>query len=451
MTLTLPYRVYAGLANLALPLIFRRVSRRLTAQGVPAERVGERLGQATRPRPLGPLIWCHAASVGESVSLLALIDQLLADDPALHVLVTSGTASSAQILAARLPPRTVHQFAPLDGRKPMARFLAHWHPALAVFVESEIWPQMIVQTAAASIPLALLNARMSKTSLRNWARFPATAYSLLQRFSLIRTQDAATAQALIALGGDPATTRPGGNLKAAAQPLPCDPMAVQAFRSALKDRPVWAAVSTHPGEEELILWAHKAARAQRPDLALILVPRHAERGAMVEKLCRDAGLASARRSLGQPISAQTAVYLADTLGETGLWFALSPLVFLGGSLVPVGGHNPYEPALSGAAILHGPHVTNAAAAYAGFDAAGGAVMVADAAALARTLVALLNTPHDLQTHRTAAIAHATAQSSDLPALARALRLLQATLITGMASAARQSPPTTNSPPGSPRR
>ena len=226
----------------------------------------------------------------------------------------------------------------------------------------------------------------------------------------------------MALGAAPESTRAGGNLKAAAQALAFDPRALQAIVDVLHTRPIWAAVSTHPGEEELILWAHKAARDHIPDLALILVPRHATRGAMVEKLCQDAGLPTARRSTGQTIKPQTAVYLADTLGETGLWFALAPLVFLGGSLVPIGGHNPYEPALSGAAVLHSPHVVNAADAYAGFDASGGAVMVADAASLARAVVGLITGP-DLQSMRSAAKAHANAQNGDLPALAAELRAL----------------------------
>ena len=438
--LTLPIRIYSGLANLALPLIFARVSRRLQSQGITRLRARERLGHATLPRPVGPLIWCHAASVGESVSLLALIGQLLADDPALHILVTSGTASSAQILAGRLPPRAFHQFAPLDGRRPLARFLTQWHPDLAIFVESEIWPQMIVATDQAGIPLVLLNARMSKSSLRNWARFPATARALLQRFRLIRTQGQATAQALIALGADPASTLAGGDLKAAAQALPFDNNLLQAFVDVLHERPIWAAVSTHPGEEELMLWAHKAARDHFPDLALILVPRHAERGALVQNLCTEAGLPTARRSESQPMTAHTAVYLADTLGETGLWFALAPLVFLGGSLVPIGGHNPYEPGLSGAAILHGPQVFGTPA-FAGFDASGGAAVVADAASLARSVVRLLGNPTALLAMQSAAKAHAAAQSSDLTALARDLRQL-----TPSASAVRQFLPTTNSPP-----
>lgn len=418
--MTLPIRVYAGLANLALPLIYARVSKRLLSHGVSKLRARERLGHATLPRPAGPLIWCHAASVGESVSLLALIGQLLADDPALHVLVTSGTASSAQILAGRLPARAMHQFAPLDAKRPLTRFLTYWHPDLTIFVESEIWPQMIIATDRAGIPLALLNARMSAASLRNWARFPATARALLDRFRLIRTQGEDTAQALMALGAAPESTRAGGNLKAAAQALAFDPRALQAIAHVLHPRHIWAAVSTHPGEEELILWAHKAARDHIPDLALILVPRHATRGAMVEKLCQDAGLPTARRSTGQTITPQTAVYLADTLGETGLWFALAPLVFLGGSLVPIGGHNPYEPALSGAAVLHGPHVINAADAYAGFDASGGAVMVADAASLARTVVGLISSP-ELARRQTAAKDHALAQGADLTELAADLR------------------------------
>ncbi len=430
--LTLTYRVYAALANLALSLAYAKVSNRLRAQGVTAARARERLGHATLPRPDGPVIWCHAASVGESVSLLALIAQLLADDPTLHVLVTSGTASSAQILAGRLPVRALHQFAPLDAMPALRRFQAHWRPGLAVFVESEIWPQMIVATHAAGIPLALLNARMSELSLRNWGRVPGTAAALFQRFGMIRTQAVPTAAALIKLGADAATTRADGDLKAAAGALPVDETELSRFRTDLSGRPVWLAASTHPGEEYKVLQAHKLVTEAAPRTALILVPRHPERRQEIAELIRDAGFTMAMRSKVEPLLPETSVYLADTLGEMGMWYALCPLVFMGGSFVPVGGHNPFEPAQAGAAILHGPMVANAASAYRALDECGGAIEIHDASAtaLGYAVQNLLAGPSkysrmSLVDMGLATRTFAAGQTQDLPRLAADLRGLMA--------------------------
>ena len=407
------FRAYTAFANLTAPLFYRRVAAKLRAHDVPENRIAERLGHATLPRPSGRLIWFHAASVGESLSVLALIDALRADAPDLQFLITSGTATSAAILARRMPAQCRHQFAPLDSRRALRRFLAHWQPTLAVFVESELWPQMLATTRAAGTPLALLNARLSAGSIRNWRRFPATANYLLSLFSRISAQTPETLTALLNLGADPATTTLGSDLKAAAGALPYDPEQLKTLQSNLQNRPLWVASSTHPGEEEIIVAAHTEALRSIPDLLLILVPRHPERRDDIEKLMSNHSLTYTTRSRSQQPDPSAPIYLADTLGETGLWYALAPLVFLGGSLLPIGGHNPYEPTHAGAAVLYGPHVTNFAPTYAAFAPSGGCRLTPDAATISTAVTTLLQDPAALDAMRQSARAFAAAQSASL--------------------------------------
>ncbi|WP_412504771.1 3-deoxy-D-manno-octulosonic acid transferase [Roseovarius sp. SYSU LYC5161] len=383
----LPIRVYNAAVELIAPLAWRRVSAKLRAQGVADARLHERLGRATAQRPDGRLVWFHAASVGESLSILRLIDHWGRRAPDLAFLITSGTASSAKILTGRLPRRTQHQFAPLDTRRAVARFLDHWRPDAAIFVESELWPRMLQETRARGVPLALVNARLSDRSARGWQRFARTARYLLAPFEMIHCQDQRTADHLQALGLAQAAA--GQNLKSLAGPLPHDPSDLDALRRELGPRPVWLASSTHPGEDEIMLAAHREVRRHAPDALLILVPRHPDRASQIAAQITAAGLAAARRSTGEEIGGDTAVYLADTLGETGLWYALCPVTCLCGSFTPVGGHNPYEPAHAGSAILHGPLYANFAQAYPALDRAGAGRQVADAQALAGAVTALL--------------------------------------------------------------
>lgn len=411
----LPVRLYSGLSALLYPLFARREAGKLRAAGLEA-RTGERLGRATAERPDGRLVWLHAASVGESLSALPLIRALGQAHPGWSFLLTSGTASSAAIVADRLPPRTRHQFAPIDGRPALRRFLAHWRPDAAVFIESELWPNMLRMLRARGIPMALLNARISDGTARNWQRVPGTARFLLGGFSMIHCQDRRTAGHFHALGLTQA--RAGVNLKAVAGPLPVDRAGLERLRKAIGDRPLWVASSTHPGEDEIVAQAHRALLADHPDLLLILVPRHPERADGIEAMLRDAGLATTRRSRGEaPVGA---VYLADTFGETGLWYALAPIVCLCGSFTPVGGHNPYEPAHAGAAVIHGPLYANFTNAYADFAAAGGATEVADATGLGAAVARMLQNTGHLASERAAARAFAQNQSQALDDLVRQL-------------------------------
>ncbi len=394
------YRAYAALTALAAPAIHAHVARKQARADVPQDRLPERRGHATKPRPEGPLVWFHAASVGESLSLLDLLDRMLARRPALHALVTSGTATSARLLATRLPDRALHQFAPLDTPGPVGRFLDHWHPDLGIFVESELWPRQLAEAKRRGIPLALVNARLSQKSLRAWRRLGATARHVFGRFDLILTQDDATRARIAELADT--EIRTGGNLKAAAPAPPADPDQVETWKERLAGRPAWVASSTHEGEDAPLLEAHREVLETFPGALCILAPRHPDRGPAIADLAAAMGLTTALRSANQPLAPKTQVYIADTMGEMGLWYRAAPLVFLAGSLGRAGGHNPWEPIAAGAALLFGPNVANATGDYAALFEAGAARRVEDRHELARALVGYLGHPEKQQALRDAA-------------------------------------------------
>ena len=354
-------------------------------------RLSERRGVAGKPRPEGRLVWVHGASVGESLAALPLIEKLMADG--FHVLVTSGTVTSAAMMAKRLPARVgdavaIHQYVPLDLPGAVARFLDHWRPEAGLFVESDLWPNLIGAARARGVRLALINARMSEHSAQGWQRAPKTAAALLSAFDLCLAQDAQIAARFEKLGARGVTVV--GSLKADAAPLAADDAALATMRADIGGRPVLLAAQTHEGEDETILPAHDALRQAFPDLLTIIVPRHTARGPDIAMLCGPRP--SARRSLQQPVTPLTAVYIADTMGELGLFYRLAPFCFLGGSLVPMGGHNPQEPAALGCAVLAGPHRSNAAAAHDAIFAAQGFGAVATSADIAREAGRLIAQP-----------------------------------------------------------
>jgi 3-deoxy-D-manno-octulosonic-acid transferase len=347
------------------------------------QRRRERRGIATAERPQGPLVWLHGASIGETLSLLPLGERLIRRG--LNLLLTSGTRTSAELLGRRLPPGAVHQFLPADVPRWVRRFLDHWRPDLVLFAESEIWPNILMELDRRAVPIVLVNARLSERSARRWERVPRAGHALFSRFALCLAQSQADVERLSRFGAPVALA---GNLKFDVSPPPADPRALGQLSGLVAGRPVWVAASTHPGEEEAVLAAH-AALAEPRDLLTIVAPRHPARGAQVAALAAAAGLPYARRSEGGRPERDVQVYIADTVGELGLFYRMTPLVFMGGSLVPHGGQNPIEPAKLGAAILHGPHVHNFADVYAAIDRAGGALPVPDADGLARALADLL--------------------------------------------------------------
>jgi 3-deoxy-D-manno-octulosonic-acid transferase len=346
-------RLYALAAGLCAPLArFWLAARTGSGKEDPA-RLGERLGRPGRPRPPGRLVWLHGASVGESLALLPLIGHLETVRPDAAILVTSGTRASADLLATRLPARAIHQYAPLDSPVFAARFVGYWRPDLGVLVESELWPNLILAARAAGARLALASAKLSPASAAGWAKAPAAARAVLHAFDLVLARDAESAARLAALGARVAGL---ADLKFGAPILPADPGELAAAQQALGERRAVLAASTHPGEEEAILTAFAAARgADRP--LLIIAPRHPARGEAVLALARAAGLAAARRGAGEGPGA-CEVYVADTVGEMGLWLRLARMAIIGGSLAPggAGGHNPFEAARLGCPFVAGRHV-----------------------------------------------------------------------------------------------
>ncbi len=387
--------------GLPAPLVAYRIATTLLAPLAPAlltwrarqnkedsDRLGERRGRPSRARPAGDLIWVHGASIGETQSLLPLIDALVGRG--LKVLVTSGTRTSADILERRLPPGARHQYLPLDVPFLVGRFLDHWRPHLALFAESEIWPNILVELDRRRVPLILVNARLSARSFQGWRRVPGVARALFDRFALCIAQSGDDAGRLDALGASPVEI--SGNLKFDVAPLPADPAAVESLSGLFAGRPIWVAASTHPGEDEQVIAAHVAMRERRPGLLTILAPRHPACAGEIADYATSAGLATARHSHGERPASPVDLYLVDTVGELGLFYRLAPLAFMGGSLVPHGGQNPIEPVRLGAAVLHGPHVDNFREVYEMLDAAGGAQAVADYETLAAAAADLLGQP-----------------------------------------------------------
>jgi 3-deoxy-D-manno-octulosonic-acid transferase len=379
-------QLYRGATRLGGPLVEAQLRRRAGRGKEDVLRWRERLGAAGMPRPDGPLLWLHAASVGESRSLLPLIEALLAERGALQVLLTTGTVTSAALLRDRLPARARHQFAPVDQPQAWRAFFAHWRPQLGLLAESELWPNLILEAGARNLPLALVNGRISERSYRRWARLPASAARLLGGFTLCLAQSEADRARLAALGARQATSV--GNLKYGAPPLPADPQALAGLAAAIGGRPVWLAASTHPGEEMLALEAHRRLAARLPGLLTLIAPRHPARGDRLAGEIRRRGLRLAQRSRSEPLDAGD-VYLVDTLGELGLFYRLAAIALVGGSLVPHGGQNPLEPARLGCPSLLGPHTHNFADIAARLVQAGAASRVTDGAALAQALAALV--------------------------------------------------------------
>lgn len=383
---------YRLLTRLLEPLAPRLLDARVRKGKEDPARVDERLGLPGLARPDGPLVWIHGVSVGEALSILPLAERIRKDRPDVTVLVTTGTLTSAQVLANRLPRGVIHQFAPVDAPSAVAAFLDHWRPNIGVFVESELWPNLLTTAQKRGVPLALVSARITDKTAQGWKKAPGMARALMNGFSHVWPQDQDSADRLTALGA-----RVDGqvNLKLSGEPLPYDKGEFARLSALIDDRPVVVAASTHEHEEMAIVGAldHLADR-----LFLIVVPRHPERGdAIAEALTHD-GYGFARRSHGQPICDQTDIYLADTLGELGLFLRLADVVVMGGSFAPalgggaVGGHNPLEPARLAKPIVAGPDASNWQTVTRMLKQAGGLVSVLSPAELPSVVGPMLADP-----------------------------------------------------------
>jgi len=383
--------LYMCASRLMTPLAPWILNRRIRHGKEDPARIAERLGRPGKDRPDGRLVWLHGASVGEGLTMLPLIDAIRVTAPDVGILVTTGTVTSARRMAELLPEGCLHQYAPVDTWGAVRGFLDHWRPDLAIWIESEFWPRLMHETARRGTPMALVNARMSARSARSWRHVRGMARWLLDLFSLVIAQDDETIDRLRALGANPGKLEGGGNLKVAIEPPGCNADMLDAARGVIAGRPVWLAASTHAPEEEIAAEAHRMAMASLPGLMTILAPRHPARGDRIEELLRGYGLNVARRSTGREPNAETDVWLADTLGEMGLWFRLAPVAFIGGSIAPMGGHNPFEPAALGSVIMIGPEVANFAPAYAALEREDGVIRVTGATEIAATLTELLST------------------------------------------------------------
>jgi len=364
-------RVYRKAMAAATPLAPVLLSYRLKRGKEHPERMVERRGEPTLPRPAGSLVWVHGASVGELLAVLPLIQQLRAQD--LQVLVTSGTVTSAHVAEERLPAGVLHQFIPLDAPRFVFQFLDHWRPNLGLFVESDLWPNLILASSKGRVPLVLVNGRMSEQSCKGWRSVPKTASTLLGKFDLCLAQSALDGDRFSELGAR--AVHVTGNLKLDVPAPPADDIRLQALKAAIGNRPLIAAASTHPGEEMLLIEAHRRLRHRFPGLLTIIVPRHPERGRGILDFVLAAQMRGMLRSHDVLPDERTDIYIADTMGELGLIYRVAPIVYMGGSLVEHGGQNPIEAVKLGAAIVHGPHVWNFTEIYAALDAARGAAEV----------------------------------------------------------------------------
>jgi 3-deoxy-D-manno-octulosonic-acid transferase len=387
-SLPMTLRVYQKLSAAAMPLTPVLVKRRMKQGKEDPARIGERRGVSPDIRPHGPLVWIHGASVGEVLAAAALIEKLRALN--IRILLTSGTVTSAAIVAKRFPADIIHQYVPYDSPRYVARFLDHWRPSLALFIESDLWPNLILSSAARRLPMVLINGRMSQRSFPRWRRITGTISALLGRFDICLAQSVLDAERLTALGSRNVITT--GNLKLDVPAPPADLAKLERLMSVTRGRPIIVAASTHPGEEEILLEAHRTLTGFFPALLSVIVPRHPNRGESLARTIAGSGLQATLRSREELPTATTDIYIADTMGELGLFYRLAPIVFMGGSLVEHGGQNPIEAVKLGAAIVHGPHVFNFTDVYEALDGAGGAKRADTQEALVKQLGQLLADP-----------------------------------------------------------
>lgn len=371
---------YRLLTEIGAPFVGLFLRRRRAMGKEDPVRFAERFGHPSLPRPWGRVVWCHAASVGEATSLLLLIERIHQAQPDISFLLTTGTITAARTIGARLPSYAFHQYTPVDLMPCVCRFLEYWRPMLALWVESELWPNTLFALRRRRIPTVLLNARMSEASFRRWRWGKKLARELLSSFALCFAQSESDAERFLELGAFP--VKCVGNLKYASLPLPLDGQELMRLQKSTENRPLWLMASSHAGEEALALDAHEALAAHGKNILTIIAPRHAVRGDEIAALIEERGLSFARRSKGESIQPQTQIYLADTMGEMGLFYALCPVAVLGGSFAPIGGHNPIEPAQSSAAIVFGSHMHNFDVIARDFVAAGAALQICGGADIA---------------------------------------------------------------------
>jgi len=387
-------RLYATAVVLGAPLLRLHQRSRARRGKEDVDRREEREGLPSVVRPVGKVVWFHCASVGESVAALPVIEKLLRDHVDLSVLMTTGTVTSARLMADRLPDRAIHQYAPLDHSGWVGRFLDHWKPDAAVWVESEFWPNTLWALKQRSIPVMLVNGRISQDSYTRWKRVSPIIRGILGCFDVCLAQTEQDARHLVDLGAREVALH--GNLKLGAEALPVEQEALTTLRDALHDRPRWLVSSSHEGEEEIAARVHTTLADRFPSLLTIIVPRHPARGTDIASQLRDMGLTVSVRSEGETLSQETSVYIADTMGELGLFYRVCKIVFMGKSLIqPGGGQNPFEPMKLGCATIFGPNMGNFEELSEAMVSAKAAIGVLDINALEVAVAELLENPDSL--------------------------------------------------------
>lgn len=352
------YCLATRLAQPAVPLLLKYRERKGKEE---ASRTGERQGLPSATRMAGPLVWLHAASVGETIAIMPLIERLATQRPDLQLLLTTGTVTSAKLAQARLPGTAIHQYIPLDTPSFMRRFLDHWKPDVAILTESEIWPNLIREARSRDIPLTLINGRISRNSFGRWRKQTSVARPLFTSLDLVLAQNDRYAGYFERLGSR--NVQAAGNLKMDAPPPPVEKAVLEKLKTSVGARQVFLAASTHQGEEDIVGHVHLALKKDFPDLLTIIVPRHPDRGTEICELLKANGLVCAQRTSCDAPAPGDDIYIADTIGELGLFYALVPVAFVGGSLVPHGGQNPIEAILHDTAVITGPNVHNFEEAY----------------------------------------------------------------------------------------
>lgn len=378
-------QTYRWVGVATYPFIGTYVALRASRGKEQHARRHERYGKASVERPLGPVVWVHAVSVGETGAVLGLVQRMLSRG--LNVVLTTGTTTSAALVSERLGDKVIHQYVPLDLKPAVSRFLDYWKPDLAVFAESEVWPMTILELGARRIPQVLINGRMSDRSFVRWRRRSALAESLFEHFSHIAAQSERDAERFEQLGARPVTVT--GNLKADVVVPEVDAQTLSKLEAVIKGRPVWAAISTHDGEELIAARVHRTLKKKWPNLLTVVVPRHPRRTAEVHKALTDSGLEVALRSASKVPPKTADIFLGDTIGEMGFYLRMAGVAFVGKSLTSSGGQNPLEPAVLDTAILSGPNVSAFDEAYEKLTSARGARFVADEADLAKAVNHLL--------------------------------------------------------------
>ena len=377
------YRL-AGAA--AFPMVGTYVAWRATKGKEDRNRRHERSGLAGKPRPDGPMIWAHAASVGETIAIIPLLESIL--DFGVNVVLTTGTVTSAQVADERLGGRIIHQFVPLDLKPAITRFLDHWQPDLAIVAESEIWPTTMMELGLRRIPQVLVNGRLSDRSFNSWKKRPYLAEALFENLAHVVAQSDVDAERFAALGARPVTV--SGNLKVDTNPPPVDDRALNTIHRQINLRPTWAAISTHDGEETMAAEIHTMLRPRHPGLLSIIVPRHPDRALALAVEFAAMGLKVVLRSSGDRIRSDTDILLGDTIGEMGLYLRLTEIAFVGRSMTSEGGQNPLEPAMLETAVLAGRNVQNFREAYQRLIERGAAKLVDDRDRLAGAVNFLLS-------------------------------------------------------------